>query len=68
MGLSRLAINFLINLCKERGLGRIRLTCNIHNQDTLTAYDHLGFKIVESAVADIGNGFVMDDYILELKI
>mgnify|MGYP002512212566 FL=1 len=58
------ALNFLIELCKNRGLKKIWLTCNKHNDNTLAVYDHLGFVITDEQVADIGNGFVMDDYIL----
>lgn len=57
-------LEFLINQCKERNLEKIWLTCNKHNDNTLKIYDHLGFKITDEQVADIGNGFVMDDYIL----
>ncbi len=62
------ALNFLIELCKERGLKKIWLTCNKHNENTLAVYDHLGFVITDEQTADIGNGFVMDDYILTLEI
>lgn len=57
-------LNFLVELCKERGLKKIRLTCNKHNTNTLEIYKHLGFQITDEQVADIGQGFVMDDYIL----
>ncbi|MCF2555505.1 GNAT family N-acetyltransferase [Faecalicatena contorta] len=62
------ALDFLIQLCKERGLGKIWLTCNKYNSNTLTVYDHLGFVITDEQVADIGNGFVMDDYILTYTV
>lgn len=58
------ALNFLIELCKERKLEKIWLTCNKYNSNTLAIYDHLGFEVTDEQVADIGNGFVMDDYIL----
>ena len=58
------AMQFLIQLCKDRGLEKIWLTCNKHNDNTLAIYDHLGFTITDEQTADIGNGFVMDDYIL----
>lgn len=58
----------LVNLCKERGMKKIWLTCNKHNDNTLKVYDHLGFKITDTQVADIGNGFVMDDYIMTYEI
>lgn len=62
------AFHFLVELCRERGLKKIWLTCNKHNDNTLKVYDHLGFKITDEQVADIGNGFVMDDYILTYVI
>ena len=62
------ALNFLVKLCKERGLKKIWLTCNRHNDNTLAVYDHLGFVITDEQAADIGNGFVMDDYILTYTI
>lgn len=60
--------DFLKQLCRERGLSAIWLTCNKHNDNTLAVYRHLGFKTVDTQVADIGNGFVMDDYIMEVTI
>ncbi len=62
------AFQHLIDICKERGLKKIWLTCNKHNDNTLKIYDHLGLQITDSQVADIGNGFVMDDYILTYEI
>lgn len=59
---------FLTGLCKERGLKKIWLTCNKHNDNTLKIYDHLGFQITDEQAADIGSGFVMDDYILTYEI
>lgn len=58
----------LVKICKEKNLDKIWLTCNRYNSNTLAVYDHLGFKIVREEAADIGNGFVMDDYILEYEI
>lgn len=62
------AFDFLIELCKERNLKKIWLTCNKYNNNTLAVYNHLGFIITDEQVADIGNGFVMDDYILTFYI
>ncbi len=57
-----------VELCKLRGLTKIWLTCNRNNENTLAIYEHLGFKRVREEKADIGNGFYMDDYILEYDI
>lgn len=66
--ISSLTLEYLIQLCKNRGINRIWLTCNKYNASTLSVYDHMGFQQIDSQVADIGNGYVMDDYILGLKI
>lgn len=62
------AFRYLTALCRERGLSRIWLTCNKHNANTLAVYSHLGFSITDEQVADIGNGFVMDDYIMTYEM
>ena len=52
---------------KDFGFKKIRLTVNKYNKNTIDAYFKYGFKIIDSVVSDIGNGFVMDDYIMELE-
>ena len=67
-GIASYMFKQFVDICKERNLSKIWLTCNRHNTKTLAVYDHLGFKTVREEAADIGNGFVMDDYILEYDI
>ena len=57
--------DFLQSICKERGLHAIWLTVNRYNDNTIEIYKKKGFKIIRTQVADIGNGYVMDDYIME---
>lgn len=45
----------------------IELTVNKNNKNAYEKYIHLGFKNIDSVVADIGNGYVMDDYIMKLE-
>lgn len=47
------------------GRRRLVLTVNRRNLPALLAYQRRGFHIREAAVFDIGNGFVMDDFIME---
>ena len=49
-------------------LPAIRLTVNKGNADSIAIYRHTGFAIVIDVVADIGNGYVMDDYVMEWKL
>lgn len=62
------AFKFLINYCKENGLKSIYLTVNKQNKHTIAVYKKKGFEVIDIQVADIGNGYVMDDYIMELKV
>ena len=62
------AFSFLKELCKERGYSAIWLTCNKYNDNSLAVYRHLGFETIDTQEADIGHGFIMDDYIMEYKL
>lgn len=62
------AFRFLTDLCRERGYSAVWLTCNKHNDNSLRIYRHLGFQTVDTQEADIGGGFIMDDYIMEYRI
>ena len=46
-------------------VGRLRLQVNRGNTQALHVYAKYGFAIDESRVFDLGNGFVMDDHIME---
>ena len=44
------------------------LQVNRGNAQAIRAYEKYGFKIVESRVFDIGDGFVMDDHVMEKRL
>jgi ribosomal protein S18 acetylase RimI-like enzyme len=48
--------------------GRLWLQVNRGNAQAIRAYEKYGFRIVESRVFDIGDGFVMDDHVMELAL
>lgn len=57
-----------IELCKLRNLDKIWLTVNKHNSGSINVYKHFGFETVREECNDIGEGYVMDDYIMELEV
>ena len=63
-GLGKEAIQFLKNQILEVGDQRIILAVNKQNP-SYHFYLSQGFKVYEEGVFDIGNGFVMDDYLME---
>lgn len=58
-------LNKLFRMSKERDLNKVWLTVNKYNDHTIAVYEHMGFAKARTQVVDIGNGFVMDDYIME---
>lgn len=67
LGLGTLTFEFIKNFAKENNYSKIVLTVNKYNQNTIMAYKKWNFKQIDSVITDIGNGFVMDDYIMEYK-
>lgn len=66
-GLASMAVERFRNLCREKGYTKLWLTVNRLNQGSIAAYKKLGFIKTRSQVADIGQGYVMDDDIMEWK-
>jgi ribosomal protein S18 acetylase RimI-like enzyme len=64
-GIGRRAVHFAEDLARARGLARITLTVNRGNAGSIRAYEKFGFRNAGAVVQDIGNGFVMDDFIME---
>ncbi|UOX32250.1 GNAT family N-acetyltransferase [Flavobacterium sediminilitoris] len=61
----------LYELVKEKALEAnqeaIFLNVNKYN-NAKSFYEKLGFSIVKDEVIDIGNNYIMDDYVMEIKI
>jgi len=55
-------------LARETGVRVIWLTVNRCNAAAIGVYGHLGFETVRTQVTDIGRGYVMDDYVMELTL
>ncbi len=67
-GLFREMTVYLTELCRCEGIGKIWLTVNKNNDGAIAAYQATGYSNVRSQVADIGSGYVMDDYVFELAV
>ena len=67
-GYGQLLLNDVLRRARSAGMNRLELGVNKHNQRAINAYERFGFLRQSSVCNDIGNGFVMDDYIYELPI
>ena len=66
-GYARRTIEFYEDLCFARGLEAMYLTVNKHNELGIRAYEGTGFETIDAVETDIGSGYIMDDYIMELR-
>ena len=67
-GLSSLLMNQVIEYAKGHGKKAIYLTCNKHNPHSLDVYRAKGFYEIDAVKTEIGHGFIMDDYVLQLDL
>ena len=65
---AKAAFELLKDIARKKGMKAVWLTVNKHNDSTIAAYKAMGFETIGEGVADIGNGYVMDDYYMEYKL
>ena len=67
-GIFSMGLEIMKDICREGGMGAIYLTVNRNNGHAYEVYLKKEFEVIEEAVADIGCGFVMDDYIMQYDL
>lgn len=63
-GIGKAAMALIIREAKHMECTRISLTVNKNNTGAILAYEKLGFHNLGGVVQDIGEGYVMDDFLL----
>lgn len=66
-GLGKFLINEVVNNAREAGGLKLQLNVNRYNK-AKDFYEKAGFKIKETVDIEIGNGFFMNDYVMEISI
>lgn len=56
------------NEARKLGASLLTLNVNKRNRNAIDVYQRNGFSITDSVVSDIGNGFVMDDYVMSKRL
>ena len=67
-GYAKKAFEFIKDLARQKGCKSIWLTVNRHNYGAMKVYEAFGMKVIREQVTDIGNGFVMDDYVYSIDV
>ena len=66
-GTGKFLINHIIHIIKQLGAVSLQLQVNRDNKARFF-YEKNGFTIIQEADFDIGNGFFMNDYVMEKKM
>jgi ribosomal protein S18 acetylase RimI-like enzyme len=67
-GLGRRMLAHVESRARKQGRGTLFLQVNKRNALAIGFYRAMGFTVREEAVFEIGNGFVMDDYVMEKAV
>ena len=67
-GLGSVMLRHVERQARAAGARRLILSVNKRNAKGIAAYRRNGFVIAESVVSDIGEGFVMDDYVMAKEL
>jgi diamine N-acetyltransferase len=63
-GIGRSLIEHVVGEAQRTGCSSITLNVNRYNTSSIRAYEHCGFAIREQGDFPIGNGFVMEDFVM----
>lgn len=67
-GIGKQLLDRAISEAKLRNDRAVYLNVNKYNANAIGFYEKNGFFLAKEEVIDIGNGFVMDDYVFELVL
>ncbi len=66
-GTGKFVIDYIIADIKNKGAAALQLQVNRRNK-AKSFYEKIGFAVIKEFDFDIGNGYVMDDYLMEKVI
>ncbi|QEC66031.1 GNAT family N-acetyltransferase [Panacibacter ginsenosidivorans] len=66
-GIGRFIVNYVLSQIKPLGARGLQLNVNRYNK-AKGFYEKLGFKVIAEEDIDIGNGYLMNDYVMEMKL
>lgn len=67
-GFGKLLLEKAIEIAQNNHKDKLYLNVNKFNSNSILFYERNGFTKIEEGIFEIGNGYVMDDFIYELKV
>lgn len=61
-------IDHVAKAARQQGMDNLYLQVNKYNHGSVAAYLRTGFAVEKTVKVDIGNGFFMDDYVMEKDV
>jgi len=66
-GLGKILLQFIFQTIRPEGAGKLRLNVNRYNK-ARQFYERMGFTVIGEEDIDIGDGYFMNDYIMEIPV
>lgn len=66
-GLGRALLQFIFDAIRPEGATSLRLNVNRHNK-ARQFYERMGFAVIREEDIDIGKGYFMNDYVMEIPV
>jgi len=67
-GIGARALAEVEQIARDSAASALVLNVNRHNTKAIRAYQRAGWHVAETVVVDIGNGFVMDDFVMTKQL
>ena len=67
-GIGARALAYVEQVARDNAATKLVLNVNRHNSKAIRAYKRAGWQVAEKIVADIGNGYVMDDFVMTKQL
>lgn len=67
-GLGARLARHVMDQARQRGCSWLTLAVNRNNHTAIAAYRKWGFEVTATSLREIGSGFVMDDYLMAIKL
>jgi ribosomal protein S18 acetylase RimI-like enzyme len=64
-GVGTFVLNQIKILSISKGITKMILNVNRYNQGAVKAYQKIGFEVVRTIDINIGNGYLMEDFVME---
>ncbi|MEO5947407.1 MAG: GNAT family N-acetyltransferase [Chitinophagaceae bacterium] len=67
-GTGTFVINHILQQIKNKGATSLQLQVNRNNINAKSFYEKIGFSVIQEADFEIGNGYFMNDFVMEKKV